>query len=98
MLSFFNADLKRRVIEFTRGMYSKKLQNTIASTEISYIMLSYTFEELGYINVMIKASAKNKQAGKMLVRMGLQLDGIIRDAVLVDGYALDGAWYSIQDI
>ena len=79
-------------------MFSLKLQNTTASTEASYLMLQYIFDELGFINLTIKTSAKNKQAAKMLARMGMTLDGIIRDAVVVGGYALDGAWYSLQDI
>jgi RimJ/RimL family protein N-acetyltransferase len=73
-------------------MHSLKLQNTTASTKASYPRC-YTSSTNGFINFTIKTSAKNKQAAKMLTRIGLTLDGIIRDAVLVDGYAFGGAWF-----
>ena len=55
-------DPVNKCIEAARGILSSKLQNTPGTTESTFLLTAYIFDELGYLKVQGRMSPQNKRA------------------------------------
>ncbi len=89
-------DQKNRKMELGRGFFSHLLQRTMASTELFFLLIRYSFE-LGYLRVFMRTSPKNTASMHMMSRLGFSLEGTFRSDFILDGYAIDCVTYSILE-
>ncbi len=76
---------------------SPALQQTRASTEAQFLIMSYVFDDLGYRRHEWKCDALNAPSRRAAERLGFTYEGIFRQAVVVKGRNRDTAWYAIID-
>jgi RimJ/RimL family protein N-acetyltransferase len=76
---------------------SPALQQTRASTEAQFLIMSYVFDDLGYRRYEWKCDALNAPSRRSAERLGFSYEGIFRQAVVIKGRNRDTAWYAIVD-
>jgi RimJ/RimL family protein N-acetyltransferase len=76
---------------------SPALQQTRASTEAQFLLMSYVFDDLGYRRYEWKCDALNAPSRRAAGRLGFSYEGIFRQAQVVKGRNRDTAWYAIVD-
>ena len=76
---------------------SPALQQTRASTEAQFLIMSYVFDELGYRRHEWKCDALNAPSRRAAERLGFSYEGTFRQAVVVKGRNRDTAWYALVD-
>src|SRR4029453_6052600 len=76
---------------------SPALQQTRASTEAQFLIMSYVFDNLGYRRHEWKCDALNAPSRRAAERLGFSYEGIFRQAVVIKGRNRDPAWYAIVD-
>ncbi|CZT48441.1 related to GNAT family acetyltransferase [Rhynchosporium secalis] len=94
LINFSPANLS---IEIGHVLYAKSLQRTPASTEATYMLLRYAFEELGYARVVWKANSWNVPSRRAAVRLGFVEEGTFRKHLVVKGVRRDSVWFSCID-
>lgn len=67
------------------------------ATEASRRMLSYGFEELGMHRIWSQVIAENLRSGRVLVRLGMRLEGRLREKEFVRDHWYDTLLYAILD-
>ena len=92
-----NFDLEGRKVE-AGVMYSSKLQSTIASSEVQYLISKFAFEDLGYIKVTTRSMVQNKKVDSMLKRAGYTFVGLVPDDMMFGEYSVDLNHYAMRDI
>ncbi len=76
---------------------SPALQQTRASTEAQFLLMSYVFDDLGYRRYEWKCDALNAASRRAAERLGFTYEGTFRQAQVVKGRNRDTAWYAIVD-
>jgi RimJ/RimL family protein N-acetyltransferase len=84
-------------MEICRGFFSYLLQRTTAATELFYLLMRYSFEELGYLKVIMGTSPKNSASIHMMKRLGFSFEGLSRSEFILNGYSIDSVTYSILE-
>ena len=64
-------------------------------TEAGKLILGLAFEVLGLERVYAGHEVKNSASGKVLSRLGMKCEGILRKSEMIKGSLVDGAYYSI---
>lgn len=88
-------DPKNRTIEMGAVIYSPQLKRSTIATEAQYLMMKYVFETLNYRRYEWKCDALNEPSIRSAKRLGFQLEGIFRNAMVYKGRNRDTAWFSI---
>jgi RimJ/RimL family protein N-acetyltransferase len=83
-------------IEVGHINFSPLVQRTPAATESMYLMMKRAFE-LGYRRYEWKCDALNEPSRRAAERLGLQYEGIFRQATVYKGRNRDSAWYAAID-
>lgn len=96
-ISLMRIQPQHGVLEIGHVVFSPELQKTTAATEAIYLLLNYSFSELGYRRVEWKCDALNEKSGKAALRLGFTFEGIFRQALVYKNRNRDTAWYSIID-
>jgi RimJ/RimL family protein N-acetyltransferase len=94
--SYLRIDPPNGVIEVGHLAFSPLLQRTVAATEAMYLMMARAFE-LGYRRYEWKCDALNAPSRRAATRLGLNFEGIFRQAVVTKGRSRDTAWYAAID-
>ena len=76
---------------------SPALQQTRASTEAQFLIMTYVFDELGYRRHEWKCDALNAPSRRAAERLGFTYEGIFRQSLVYKGRNRDTAWYAIID-
>ena len=97
MASFLNVDTSVRRIELGHIWYAPSAQRTEANTEVAYLMLRESFEELGHRRVEWKCDALNERSRTAALRLGFAFEGVFRQHMIVKGRNRDTAWFSMLD-
>jgi [ribosomal protein S5]-alanine N-acetyltransferase len=64
-------------------------------TEAGKLILGLAFEVLGLERVHAAHDVKNSASGKVLIRLGMKLEGVLRKSEMIKGELADSAYYSI---
>ena len=94
--SYLRIDPPNGAIEVGHINFSPLLQQTIASTEAMYLMMSTAFT-LGYRRCEWRCDALNKRSRNAAQRLGFSFEGIFRQATVYKRRNRDTAWYSVID-
>ena len=97
MLSLLRVQPDAGSIEVGHIHLSPALQQTRASTEAQFLIMSYVFDDLGYRRHEWKCDALNAPSRRAAERLGFSYEGIFRQAVVIKGRNRDTAWYAIVD-
>ncbi len=97
MVSFLNIAPEARRLELGHIWYAPAAQRTKVNTESIYLMLSESFDRLGYRRVEWKCDALNARSRAAALRLGFQFEGIFRQHLIVKGRNRDTAWFSLLD-
>ena len=96
MTTYMNIDAANRRVEIGSTWYRKSVQRGPMNTECKLLMLRYAFETLDCIAVEFRTHRLNLQSRRAIERLGAQLDGILRNhLVMPNGTLRDTACYSI---
>jgi RimJ/RimL family protein N-acetyltransferase len=85
------------VIEVGCITFSPRLKKTRASSEAMYLMMRYSFDELGYRRYEWKCDSLNAPSCAAARRYGFHFEGIFRQAIVYKSRSRDTAWFSIID-
>jgi len=96
-IGLMNINPANRSIEIGNVLFSAKMQRSPASTEAVYLLLCYTFDELGYRRVEWETNALNAKSRRAAARLGFSLEGIFRSHKIIKGRNRDTAWFSMLD-
>ncbi|MFN5059594.1 MAG: GNAT family N-acetyltransferase [Chloroflexota bacterium] len=77
--------------------YDARVQRSSITTETSYLMLSYLFEELNYRRVEWKCDNNNLRSKNAALRLGFQYEGLFRKHLIVKSQNRDTAWFAMTD-
>jgi RimJ/RimL family protein N-acetyltransferase len=86
-----------RVLELGHIWYVPEAQRTGVNTEAVYLMLSESFDRLGYRRVEWKCDSLNERSRRAAIRLGFTFEGIFRQHMIVKGKNRDTAWFSLLD-
>ncbi|MGG3943664.1 GNAT family N-acetyltransferase [Peribacillus psychrosaccharolyticus] len=64
-------------------------------TEAGKLILGLAFNVLGLERVFSEHEVKNSASGKVLIRLGMKCEGILRKNQMIKGVLVDSAYYSI---
>lgn len=77
--------------------YDARAQRTPITTETTYLMLHYLFDELNYRRVEWKCDNNNVRSKNAALRFGFRYEGLFRKHLIVKSHNRDTAWFSITD-
>ncbi len=97
VVSFMNIDTTMRHLELGNIWYAPIAQRTKVNTEVIYLMLKESFEELDYRRVEWKCDALNARSRVAALRLGFTFEGIFRKHMIIKGRNRDTAWFSMLD-
>lgn len=83
-------------IEVGHINFAPPLQNTIAATEVMYLMMKWAFSN-GYRRYEWKCNALNRRSRRAAQRLGLSYEGVFRQATIQKGRNRDSAWFAAID-
>ena len=97
MVSYLNIVPDAWRLELGHIWYAPTVQRTRTNTESIYLMLSESFDQLGYRRVEWKCVALNERSRAAALRLGCSFEGIFRQHLIYKGRNRDTAWYSMLD-
>ncbi|MFC6226895.1 GNAT family N-acetyltransferase [Paenibacillus allorhizosphaerae] len=93
---FLNISEPNKNLEIGWTWYSPEVWRSGVNTDCKYMLLTYCFEQLGYVRVQFKADIRNERSNNAIRRIGATHEGILRkDRILPDGYIRNSNIYSI---
>jgi RimJ/RimL family protein N-acetyltransferase len=84
-----------RTVELGYVMFAPPLQRTALATEAFYLIMSHVFDELKFDRLEWTCTATNLRSRKAAVRLGFQLEGVMRSKLILKGKAVDIPLYSM---
>lgn len=84
-----------RVNEIGHVLFSHKLKRSTAATEVFYLMIKASFEQLNSRRVEWKTNVYNQASRKAALRLGFTYEGIFRNHMIVKGHSRDSIYFSI---
>ncbi len=97
VVAFMNVDTEMRHLELGHIWYAPIAQRTRANTEVAYLMLRESFDELRHRRVEWKCDALNARSRAAAERLGFAFEGVFRQHMIVKGRNRDTAWFSMLD-
>ena len=98
MGSFMRNDAANGVIEIGHIWMSPELQQTREATEAIFLMMRYSFDDLGARRLEWKCDSLNTPSRKAADRFGFTFEGIFRQHYIIKGRNRDTAWFAMLDI
>lgn len=77
--------------------YDARVQRSAITTETTYLLLSYLFDELNYRRVEWKCDNHNLRSKNAAQRLGFTYEGLFRKHLIVKGQNRDTAWFAMTD-
>lgn len=96
MTTFLNIEPEHKRLEIGGTWLRKSCQNTSINLAAKILLLEFAFEELKFNAVEFRTHRLNQQSRKAIEKLGAQLDGILRQHIIMpDGSLRDTCVYSI---
>lgn len=97
MYAIMNISTQHGRAELGNIWYSPLVQKTIVNTEVTYLFLSYLFDDLHYRRVEWKCDDRNEASKYAALRLGFSYEGLFRQHMVVKGENRDTAWFAMID-
>ncbi len=97
MASYMAIRPAQGVIEIGGIWFSKLIRRRRAASEAIFLMISASFDDLGYRRVEWKCDAANAASRSAALRFGFAYEGTFPQHMIVKGRNRDTAWFSILD-
>jgi len=96
MTTYCNTDVANLRVEIGATWLSREVQRSAINTAMKFLMLRHAFEDLSCNAVELRTHRLNRQSRAAIERLGAQLDGILRNHMIMpNGTLRDTAVYSI---
>ncbi len=95
--SYARVDAANGVLEIAAVLFSRAMQRTPASTEVTHLLLRHAFDDLGYRRVEWKCDSLNEPSRQAALRLGFSYEGRFRQHLAVKGRNRDTDWFSLTD-
>lgn len=95
--AYMHIDNNSGVLELGYINWSPKMARKPIGTEAIFLMLCYTFDELGYRRCEWKCDSLNERSKNATLRFGFSHEGTFHQAVVTKGRNRDTNWYAITD-
>lgn len=96
MTTYCNTDETNQRVEIGATWLSRDVQRSPVNTAMKFLMLTHAFEEMSCNAVELRTHRLNRQSRAAIERLGAQLDGILRNHMIMpNGTLRDTAVYSI---
>ena len=95
LINYLNAVDKFKTIEIGGLWYSPKYHGSYVSTESTYLLTKYAFNNLRYRRVEWKCDNDNIKSKKAALRFGFRYEGLLRNHMMYKGKNRDTAYFSI---
>lgn len=96
MTTFLNIEPEHKRLEIGGTWLRKSCQHTSINLAAKILLLEFAFEELKFNAVEFRTHRLNQQSRKAIEKLGAQLDGILRQHIIMpDGSLRDTCVYSI---
>jgi len=93
---FGNIDTRNRHVEIGWSWLGREFHRQAFNTEAKLLMLGHAFERMECIRVEFRVNAPNARSRRAVVRLGAQMEGILRQhTIRSDGQRIDWVYYSI---
>lgn len=93
-----NIDRQHKKLEIGNTFIAKSWQRTFVNSEANLLLLTYVFEELGFVRVLYSTDERNLASQQTIARLGAIEEGIVRnDYIMPDGHKRNSVHYSIID-
>ncbi|WP_413729516.1 GNAT family N-acetyltransferase [Sodalis sp. RH22] len=96
-VALMRIDPANGVLEIGWVNWSPLMKRSPCGTEAISLLLSYSFDTLGYRRCEWKCHSLNQPSNQAARRLGFQYEGTFRQAVVAKGHNRDTCWYSIID-
>lgn len=90
-------DPQNGAIEVDHLSFSPLLQRTPIATEAQFLLMQYALETLGYRRYEWKCDRLNAASCRAAERLGVQFEGVFRQAVVYKNRNRDTSWFSVLD-
>lgn len=97
MIAILNIVAEMGRAELGHIWYSPLAQKSRVNTEVTFLLLRYLFDDLGYRRVEWKCDNANEESKRAARRMGFRPEGVFRQHMIVKGKNRDTAWFAIID-
>jgi RimJ/RimL family protein N-acetyltransferase len=97
MVSIMNIVPEMGRAEIGHIWYSPLVQKSAVNTEVTFLLLRYLFDDLGYRRVEWKCDNRNEPSKNAALRLGFQYEGLFRQHMVVKGHNRDTAWFALID-
>ncbi|MFT4822871.1 MAG: RimJ/RimL family protein N-acetyltransferase [Halioglobus sp.] len=95
---FLNIRPDHRSLEIGWTWLGREWQGTAVNTQAKSLLLEHAFDRLRYLRVAFKTDGRNLRSQKALERIGANLEGVLRNHMIVQGdYSRDSVYYSVID-
>jgi RimJ/RimL family protein N-acetyltransferase len=97
MVQYHHIEPKSGVVEIGGIWFAPELQRTRGATEVLFLVLSHTMDDLRYRRVQWRCDTHNERSRAAVKRLGFGFEGIFYNESIVKGKNKDTAWYSLLD-
>jgi RimJ/RimL family protein N-acetyltransferase len=97
MVSIMNIVPEMGRAELGHIWYSPLVQKSAVNTEVTFLLLRYLFDDIGYRRVEWKCDNRNEASKNAALRLGFQYEGLFRQHMVVKRQNRDTAWFAIVD-
>ncbi|MGF1662808.1 MAG: GNAT family N-acetyltransferase [Kineosporiaceae bacterium] len=84
-------------VEVAGVIYSAALQRSPATTEATYLLMRYAFDDLGYRRFEWKCDSLNEPSRRAATRLGFRFEGTFRHHMVTRSRSRDTDWFSVTD-
>ncbi len=97
LASFARVDPSRGSLALDLLQFTSRLRRTREATEAVRLMLSYAFDELGFRRCEFRCDALDERTRAFALRLGFQVEGVLRQERVCKGRNRDTAIYALLD-
>lgn len=97
IIALKRADPMHGTVEVGRGAFSPLLKQSIPSTEVRYLLMTYVFDQLQYRRLERTSKDLNEPSIKTALRLGYTFEGVLRNVRVEKGRSANRCCFSIID-
>lgn len=97
LTSFMRIEPATGQVEVAGVLYARHLQRTPVTTEATYLLMRWAFDDLGYRRFEWKCDSLNEPSRRAAARLGFTYEGRFRHHMITKGRNRDTDWFSVTD-
>ena len=95
--SYTRIDPATGQVEVAGVLFARSMQRSTAATEAVHLLMTHSFDDLGYRRFEWKCDSLNEPSRRAAVRLGFTYEGRFRHHMVTKDRNRDTDWYSVTD-